>query len=81
MVPFHMHADAFGAEVAAHFAPFAESRRFLDYGANTIVRPEIPADEAPITPDAVWWAKARTSRARSTCAAAPTYSTRVRQRA
>lgn len=57
MVPFHMWADAFGAEVAAHFAPFARSSRFLDNGANTIVRPDILADDAPITPDAVWRAK------------------------
>jgi predicted TIM-barrel fold metal-dependent hydrolase len=57
MVPFHMWADTFGAEVTRHFAPFAESRRFLDNGANTIVRPDILADDAPITPDAVWQAK------------------------
>jgi predicted TIM-barrel fold metal-dependent hydrolase len=57
MVPFHLWGEAFGADIAEHFAPFGSSDRFLNNGKNTIVRPDVVADDAPITPESVWHAK------------------------
>lgn len=57
MVPFHMWGDTFGADIAQHFAPFGKSTRFLNNGANTIVRPDILADNRPITQESVWHLK------------------------
>src|SRR6516164_7273382 len=57
MVPFHLWPEHFGEEVAERMAPFATSPRFTDNGPNTIVRPDVLADDAPITHESVWHEK------------------------
>ncbi len=54
MVPFHFWAQEFGEEVAAVLQPFGTSHRFTDNGLNSIVRPDVAADDVAITSDVVW---------------------------
>ncbi|GAA1857521.1 hypothetical protein GCM10009836_42160 [Pseudonocardia ailaonensis] len=57
MVPFHLWAQEFGESVAETMAPFAASPRFTDNGVNSIVRPDIVADDVPMTSEVVWTMK------------------------
>jgi predicted TIM-barrel fold metal-dependent hydrolase len=57
MVPFHMWAEHFGEEIAEALQPFGTSPRATDNGLNTIVRPDILADDTLITEESVWHTK------------------------
>jgi predicted TIM-barrel fold metal-dependent hydrolase len=54
MIPFHMWGEYFGEEVADVLKPLEHNRYFNDNGRNSIVRPDITADDREISEVNVW---------------------------